>query len=475
MNKLFKWIILLGIWNSILFYGKNLGISVVLFVLPLIIFLYYVLKTNKKINNKKGLLLIIPIVLLTISYFIFDSTFFNILNALIIPILIILMFIITIKPTNEINIIIKNFLEIIVKPFSHISRIMNIIMESLSNKIKISYTTKKLFKSILIVLPLLLIVLVLLSSADIIFGNIMSKIFNVEYLKELFRFQTIKNLLYRIMIIVIFFIYIAATINYLLFTYSKEKEVVEKTLTKKDNFTIKVLLSTLNIVYLVFDCIQIKSLLLHSVSSNINYAEYARQGFFQLLFISLINIVILLISKRFEDKKDKSKNRYVQVMSLIMVILTLVIIVSSFLRMNLYENEYGYTFLRLLVYITLITEVILLIPTIIYIFKPNFKVSKYYFIMIITIYTLINFINVDGIIATRNISRYYEKNDIDIEYLENDNTNNIPMLIDFYNKVENKEIKKELKKYFKSLDIEMNGFQEFNLSKYYAQQKLKRK
>ena len=84
-------------------------------------------------------------------------------------------------------------------------------------------------------------------------------------------------------------------------------------------------------------------------------------------------------------------------MCLVMILLTIIIIVSSFLRMNLYERAYGYTVLRLLVYVTLITETILMIPTIIYIFNSKFKIIKYYIIIITSVYTLINFANIDKV------------------------------------------------------------------------------
>ena len=57
-----------------------------------------------------------------------------------------------------------------------------------------------------------------------------------------------------------------------------------------------------------------------------------------------------------------------------MVFLTLIIIVSSFYRMNLYEQAYGYTLLRLGVYVALITEGILLIPTVVYIVKDKINI-----------------------------------------------------------------------------------------------------
>lgn len=204
---------------------------------------------------------------------------------------------------------------------------------------------------------------------------------------------------------------------------------------------------------------------------DISYAEYARQGFFQLMFVSVINISIILFSKLYEDKENKSNNKYVNIMSLIMIILTFIIIISSFLRMNMYESEYGYTLLRLLVYFALITESIALLPTCIYIFNSNFKITKYYLIIGIIAYVVLNYSNVDYIIAYRNINRYYETNKLDIDYLENDDTDNIQLLVELYNKTDDQNIHNSLVTYFKNLEsdtlgnIKINGFQEYNLSK----------
>lgn len=80
-------------------------------------------------------------------------------------------------------------------------------------------------------------------------------------------------------------------------------------------------------------------------------------------------------------------------------------------------------------------------------------------------YITINFINIDYIIAYRNIKRYYETNDIDIYYLMNNHTDNIPLLIDLYNKTDDENIKEDLKEYLNSIETKTNGFQEFNISK----------
>ena len=168
--------------------------------------------------------------------------------------------------------------------------------------------------------------------------------------------------------------------------------------------------------------------------------------------------------------------------------------------MNLYEEAYGYTMLRLLVYITLITETILLIPTVMYIFNPKVQIVKYYIIIIVSVYTLINFANLDYIIARRNVNRYYnssmkvvsrnidtyvssdyygtyymtyEFTNLDLNYLCNNRTDNINILVELYNKTEDPYIVDYLNNYFDDLKLHYEmDWQEYNISKRNARNKL---
>ena len=459
MKKMFFMTIILCLLHSILLVNQNLGINVILFTIPLLGTIIYFLKENKSIKNKKGLLLIIPIIILSSTYFIY-SNIFNMLNILVIPALYFLMYAITMDKIKRFLDVLREIVGLVFKPLDYISSFYKESVKELP-KGKISQNTKKVLKSLLIVIPVVIVVLLLLISADQIFGNLFSK-FNI-----LIEDETIGKIIIRIINFVILFFYLGGTLYYISKKY-KDDNVEEEKKGLKDPLTINILLTTLNIIYIVFDIIQINSLLLHRVSSGFNYADYARSGFFQLMFISVINIVIILLSK-----KSKEKN-YTKIMSLLTVLLTLVIIVSSFYRMFLYEQAYGYTVLRLGVYIILITEVLLLIPTIFYIFNKKVKIVSYYLIITIAVYSLVNCFSIERIIAENNIRRYERTGKIDLYYLENYNYDNINQLRKLQKKInEDGQIlpieKESLKTYLNNMDKE-NKFNilEFNISKHNA-------
>ena len=442
MRKAWIYLLLLCILNSILLYGQSLGINVILFTVPFLIFLVVYLKINNLIKNKKGLLFTIPILILSVIPT-FYSNIFILLNTLVIPILYILLFIYTINPTyNIIDLLKKGVLQIFL-PVGKIGNFFRVVTSGIRDKIKITDKTKKTLKALLIVIPITLLVLWLLTSADMVFGNYFSNIFKIfDYIPN-------NNIIQRTIIVLLLFTYIGSTL-----IYSISPEETETKRKNLDYFTIKLLLTVLNIVYVVFDIIQIRSLLLHHVGNTITYAEYARQGFFQLMFISVINLIIILLSKSTKETK------YNKIMSIIMIFLTLIIIASSFIRMYLYESTYGYTLLRLGVYVILITEVLLLIPTIIYIFNSKFNILRSYLYIVTFVYTFINLFSIEKIIT---------ENNIDIEYLENYNYDNIPKLYELFKKTDDKELKQRIVFYFchmkNNLKIDNDSIFEYSYSK----------
>lgn len=454
MSGYLLWIFLLSLFNSIMFYGKIYGLNVCLFIIPLLGYLYYVLKKNKLIKNEKGLLYMIPIALLSVTYFIFNNELFFFLNIFAIPILISFMIIYTTDSTYKVWELFKRVISYLFVPYKYIARLFRVTTSNLKGKLKMTDNVSKIIKAILIVLPITIVVLALLSSADIIFGNLFGEF--LDKLLEVLSIEFIDKLLGRIFILIIVFFMIGCTTMYIMYE-NKHKEVIKKENKNRDLLTAKILVSVLNVVYIIFDYIQIKSLIFHKVASSIDYASYARRGFFELLVVSAINLTIILIIRRFENKENEKEFNYIKIMDVIMIFLTIIIIASSFLRMHMYEMEYGYTVLRLLVFAALITEAILMIPTVMYVFNKEFNIVKSYMLITLVAYLIVNFMNMDYVIAKRNINRYYYTKDIDLNYLENYRYDNIPLLVEFFNNTTDEKIKIELDDYLYNIKTNINS------------------
>ena len=463
--------IILAIWGVTLFFGKTIGLSMLLFALPFTVFTIYILEKNKKVVNKNAKLLIVPITLLSATYCLYNNSFFNTFNIIIIPILTIIMVLDLLGENFEFRFkLIEKVLTVIFESISFIGENIEKIRKEIEEKFKINLDTeksanrKRIIRAILITIPITLFIIMLLSSADDIFGKLFINI--ADIILEIFRNIKISTLIVKLILTCICFVYFVCFFEYITYRYEIDN-VEEKKKTQKDDFTIKMILTSLNIIYLFFCIIQIKSLFLKNVS--INYADYARKGFFQLMVVSAINLVTILIAKNY-NKNTETKTKYINSMSILMILFTFIILLSSAYRMHLYESAYGYTMLRLLVYSSLFTESILLIPTIIYILDKPINLTKTYFTIVTVIYVCMNLANFEKIIAKRNIDRYFETGKLDMYYLEyatgSDAVEEIVRVLDRIDEEGNRtHAERYLSEMYNELKNNKMDFRDFNYSK----------
>jgi len=82
-------------------------------------------------------------------------------------------------------------------------------------------------------------------------------------------------------------------------------------------------------------------------TAGLTYAQYARSGFFQLLAVAVITLGVLLALRAVTDLATPRRRLNFTVLAELAVALTLVIVVVAIRRLNLYEDAYGLTMLRL--------------------------------------------------------------------------------------------------------------------------------
>lgn len=460
-----------AISQSILFYGKEIGISMIIFEAILNGILLYIMNRKNKIINKNGLLLLVPIILLSSTYFIFASKVFYVSNILIIIVLNILMHTITTNKKGYFSKHLYTAFRISVDSLETVNEVIDYTKENAKSHIKDSNAIrkvdiKKLTTSILIVLAVVGVVIILLASADSIFAGMFSGIGKIITNLNI---KNIVNTIIRLAIILAVYFLVLSFILKLQNQKHKEPKEIGN-ISDKYEFTLKLLLIALNLVYVVFCYIQISSLFLARINVNIDYATYARTGFFQLMFVSFINFAIILLSNKFNSKKEK----IIKVLNIFLVIFTIIIVLSSMFRMYMYEMEYGLTYLRTFVYIILLTELAIFVPTTIYIFNEKFDFIKIAFIIVLSVYCLINFINIEKIIISKNISRKTTKVPTDYVYIQKIATEDSYKMLEEKLK-ENIENDKKVKIEKALLHIINNNkemkWQEFNISRWEVKQK----
>lgn len=249
------------------------------------------------------------------------------------------------------------------------------------------------FYGILIALPFMLIIIALLCSADAVFSSMFDYLFS-DFLKFLF-----EGNIWGITALFIF----AFFASYCLLCRFSQRNIRE---TVKDKRTMEPVIGItftgmISLVYLVFCFIQIIYLFggLGTLPENYTYAKYAREGFFQLVFVCLINLAFVLIcNKRFR------KNNILKGILVFISLCTYIMIASSAYRMILYIFAYHLTFLRVLVLWGLAVIFLLISGTLAVIFFENFPLVKYCVVTVTVMYLIFSFAHPDYWIARYNLA-----------------------------------------------------------------------
>jgi hypothetical protein len=469
--------LIIGVSFDILFYDKTLGISYLIFtILILLMFPLCFRDSLKKLNNLMWLFAI-PALLLAATFFVHSNQVLKILNYLIVPVLI-MMFSTLVSEVNKsdwsdirfIGDIAKRIFVpfgFIHKPFLALSRI-----DVPGSKGGRSRVFPKVLLGILISVPILALIIWLLSSADIVF-------------KDLFLNIPTSKIIKHFLVIIIVSVYATCFFWALAKAFDEREQQTKYSKIKWKLFFDPVILVTIlvliNVIYAIFSVIQFAYLFGGSsfvLPSSYTYAEYARRGFFELVVVSIINFGILLFGITFVKKDNKKIFTAIRILLTLLVIFTLILLVSAFYRMLVYEQAYGFTYLRIFVQTFMIMLFFIFIASIIYIWHLNFPVIKSYFIIALAIYIIMNFANVDVIIAENNIDRYFDSGQIDMHYLKGLSYDAIPgmqklLTSDSYpSESEKKQISEEILEYFKQKKSELESqksWQSFNISKYRAE------
>ena len=260
---------------------------------------------------------------------------------------------------------------------------------------------KQIILGFLIALPILVIILSLLASADPVFAQLVYKIFQLDWI--------IKNFFG---IAITFFIGFLA--SYGLMRFLEKHEVKSDTDSlKRWNFTLMIpLLSLLSLAYIIFSCIQIFYLFLgkFSLPKNYTYAAYAREGFFQLLFVSFVNIALVLFVVWFFKEHISTK-----ILLTVLSLSTYIMIASSAMRMILYIQNYNLTLLRIFVLWSLLVLALILSGILFYIYVESFPLFRYTLMISTFLFALLSLARPDYIIASYNLA-HMEKLPADFDY-----------------------------------------------------------
>ncbi len=275
---------------------------------------------------------------------------------------------------------------IIGRPFSDLYLYLNKRKETGSAK---NSKVKYILLGLVISIPLVFFVILLLSSADVVFSSVMSSVFDIDIPANLFG--------------ICFTVLFAFFASYCIITYLGARNMKENVPDKRTGEPMLAITvtSVLSIIYLIFSGIQIVYLFFGNMELpyHYTYAEYAREGFFQLLFVCLMNLALVLICLgRFKE------NKILKTILTVISLCTYIMIASSAMRMIMYIRCYALTFLRIFVLWSLAVIFLLMTGVVISIYKERFPLFKYSMVLVTVLYLGLSFSHPDYWIAKYNIA-----------------------------------------------------------------------
>ncbi|WP_045521886.1 DUF4153 domain-containing protein [Neobacillus niacini] len=421
----------LGIVAEEAFFRAEIGISYLVFIIAFYGLFFYRYRGFSFSHQRFGYLVLICIWVLAASYFINDNLFFYALNIVVIPSLVFFHLVLVTSQKN----IRWNKPAFITYLFSKLGGAIkyNFIFASLMGKFfkqgideSKFQVWKKVSIGILISVPVLFVVLGLLMSADTQFEKMLGGIpqwFQLLDAEVVFRIITV--LFCTFVFFGLMQVLIKKQINVMTHDGDKQKFTMDAIIT----ITVLVLI---NAVYVLFTIVQFKYFFSGTLQGDFTYAEYARKGFFELLFVTLINLTITILVLTFANKSIGFIKRFIQMLLTTLVISSGVLLSSAFMRLSMYEDAYGFTFIRVMAHSFMIFLVVIFMYTLIKIWIEKLSLFHFYFISSLLYYTLMNVINVEQIIVTKNIERYEQSGKIDLHYLNSLSHTGILGLIEIY-------------------------------------------
>ena len=254
-------------------------------------------------------------------------------------------------------------------------------------------------------IPLLAIVLLLLSSADAVFGGIFTSL--AQWLRK----TDLPHWLWLIVRVLIVGLLFCSGLFYLTRPRAAAAQKPSETPlppTARSAAPFITVLALLNAVYAVFAVIQIVYLFggAETAAMQGGYAQYARSGFFQLVAVAAINLAAVLLTSLWLPRCAVVPRRALQALSLLLGALTLVILASAVYRMGLYISVYGLSLLRLLTLWGMLVILAGLVAAAVKTFKPEFLFFRVFFCFAMASWVLLNLACPSRLIAEYNVSAY---------------------------------------------------------------------
>ncbi len=160
-------------------------------------------------------------------------------------------------------------------------------------------------------------------------------------------------------------------------------------------------------------------------------AEYARRGFFEMAWLCSINLAIIILAAGFTARKDKLPVS-TKLLCLFIGLVTLFLTVTASAKMLLYISAYGLTRLRLLTEVIMVFVGITTAIVTVWLFVPRLPYMQVVLVLALVIGAGVLWADVDTAVAHYNVRAYQsgQLQSIDVRYLNTLGDGAVPYLME---------------------------------------------
>ncbi|WP_339859626.1 DUF4173 domain-containing protein [Pseudohongiella acticola] len=278
-------------------------------------------------------------------------------------------------------------------------------------------------KGLLLAAPMLLVFALLFASADARFDGYLSTV------SQVFSFMAVEHLITMTLMSIVAFGLLAMALH----KPDPGQVEVSQTLSLGREETL-IIMGSLVLLFLVFVVLQAGYLFggqsIIEQTSGLTLAEYARRGFFEMLVVAGLTLMLLLAMSGL-----RCDLRYYRPLAAIMVLLVLIIMISALQRLLLYVDAFGLTMDRLLalgVMLWLAGSLVGFVMTVLRGCPQGFAFGSVVFGMILLL--VAGFMNPAAWVAKTNLERALVSGDnqIDVTYLRRLGADAVPVVLTMF-------------------------------------------
>lgn len=264
---------------------------------------------------------------------------------------------------------------------------------------------------LLCTIPFLVILTLLFSNADFAFAQSLSNL--TSYFYDLPVAKIIGTILLGVfMTVYILPLFFALDADY------PQPEAGGKRKGILPNAAVTAFLAVLIALEVYFSYFQVRYLFLNlgTLPEGMSYAEYARGGFFEIAAATLLTIA-LIFAVAVLTRRDEEEQLPLSVRLLLTVFSACVALMfaSSYYRMLMYMDAYSMTIRRVGVCWLMALMLAVLIGVIIYIWKPDFALTRYTIFTVLVFVLALNLMHLGATVSKNNVDRYFKEQEAEVK------------------------------------------------------------